>query len=100
MTQEGAQRASRLTSPASITGTGSAFEAVIGQAFVLDRLYTTIGQAQVLGTSNGKSNYSTTINYTSSFHGGTQEGIVVLFMYSQADGSVATAAMQKVMLSA
>jgi hypothetical protein len=36
----------------------------------------------------------------STFQGGTQEGIVVVYMYSQADGSIATAAMQKVMLSA
>ena len=90
----------RLTSPSTITGTGSAFEGVVGQAFVLDHLYTTIGQAQVTGASNGKTTYSTTIPYTSSFQGGTQEGIVVVYMYSQADGSIATAAMQKVMLSA
>jgi hypothetical protein len=89
----------RLTNP-TITGTGSAFEGVIGQAFVLDQLYTTIGQAKVVGASNGKTTYSTTINFTSSFQGGTQEGIVVVYMYSQADGSIATAAMQKVMLSA
>ena len=48
----------------------------------------------------GKTTYSTMINFTSSFHGGTQEGIVVVYMYSQADGSIATAAMQKVILSA
>ena len=30
----------RLSSPTTITGTGSAFEGVIGQAFVLDHLYT------------------------------------------------------------
>jgi hypothetical protein len=90
----------RLSSPTTITGTGSAFEGVIGRAFVLDHLYTSIGQAQVLGASNGKTTYRTTVTYTSSFQGGTQEGIVAVYMYSQADGSIATAAMQKVMLSA
>ena len=90
----------RLTSPTTITGTGSAFEGVIGQAYILDHLFTTIGQAQVVDASNGKTTYSATITYTSSFQGGTQEGIVVVYMYSQADGSIATAAMQKVMLSA
>jgi len=90
----------RLSSPTTITGTGSAFEGVIGQAFVLDHLYASIGQAQVLGATGGKTTYRTTINFTSSFQGGTQEGIVVVYMYSQADGSIATAAMQKVMLSA
>jgi hypothetical protein len=89
----------RLSSPTTITGTGSAFEGVIGQAFVLDHLSSTIGQAQVLGASNGKTTYSVTVPYTSSFQGGTQEGIVVVYMYSQADGSIATVAMQKVMLS-
>jgi hypothetical protein len=90
----------RLTSPTTITGSGSAFEGVIGQAFVLDHLYTTIGQAQVKGGSNGKTTYTVTLPYTSSFQGGTQEGIVVVYMYSQANGSIATAAMQKVMIGA
>jgi hypothetical protein len=90
----------RLTSPTTITGTGSAFEGVIGQAFILDHLYATIGQAQVKGGSNGKTPYTVTLPYTSAFQGGTQEGIVVVYMYSQADGSIATAAMQKVMLGA
>jgi len=40
------------------------------------------------------------VTFTSSFQGGTQDGIVVVYMYSQADGSIATATMQKVMLSA
>ena len=74
------------------------FEGVIGQAFVLDHLYTTIGQAQVPGAGNGKTTYSLTMPYTSSFQGGTQEGIVFVYMYSQADGSIATAAMQKALL--
>ncbi len=90
----------RLSSPATITGEGSAFEGVIGQAFVLDHLSTAIGQAQVLGVSNGKTTYSVTVPYTSSFPAGIQEGVVVVYMYSQADGSIASAAMQKVMLSA
>ena len=54
----------------------------------------------MVGVGNGKTTYSTTVSYTSSFQGGTQEGIVAVYMYSQADGSIATAAMQKVMLSA
>ena len=88
----------RLSSPATITGTGSAFEGVIGQAFVLDHLYTSIGQAKVSGAGNGKTTYKVSVPYTSSFQGGIQEGVVVVYMYSQADGSIATAAMQKVML--
>lgn len=92
----------RLSSPVTISGTGSAFEGVIGQAFVLDHLYTAIGQVQVqvLGASNGKTTYRASVSYTSSFQDGTQEGIVIVFMHSRADGSIATAAMQKIMLSA
>jgi immunoglobulin-like protein involved in spore germination len=88
----------RLSSPVTLKGAGSAFEGEIGQAFVLDHLYSTIGQAKVTGASNGKTTYTTAVNYTSSFQGGVQEGIVVIYMYSQADGSIATAAMAKVML--
>ncbi len=91
----------RLTSPVTITGTGSAFEGVVGQAFVLDHLYSTIGQAQVLGAMGmGETTYSTAINYTSSFQDGVQEGIVFVRMDSPVDGFIATAAMQKVILSA
>jgi Immunoglobulin-like domain of bacterial spore germination len=90
----------RLTSPTTITGTGSAFEGVIGRAFILDHLYTAIGQAQVKGGSHGLTTYTVTLPYTSSFLSGTQEGIVVVYMYSLANGSIATAAMQKVMIGA
>jgi hypothetical protein len=67
---------------------------------VLDHLYTTIGQAKVIGASNGKTAYTTPVNYASSFQDGVQEGVVIVYMYSQSDGSIATAAMMKVMLSA
>jgi len=87
-----------LSSPATLMGTGSAFEGVVGQAFVIDHLYTTIGQAKVTGVGNGKTTYTTPIAYTSSFQAGAQEGFVAVYMYSQADGSIATAAMVKVMI--
>lgn len=90
----------RLTSPTTITGKGAAFEGEIGRAFILDHLYTTIGQAQVKGSPSGMVSYSTPISFTSTFHDGTQEGIVAVFTYSYADGSIATATLQKVMLSA
>ncbi len=90
----------RLATPVTIKGTGGAFEGVIGQAFVLDHLYTTIGQAKVTGASGmGKTTYSTTVNYTSTFTGGTQEGIVAVYAYSQADGSISTVVMVKVLLN-
>jgi hypothetical protein len=91
----------RLTSPVMITGTGGAFESVIGRAFVFDHLYTVIGQAQVIGDIGmGKAAYTTKVNYTSSFRPGTQEGLVTVYAYSQADGSIATAVIEKELLSA
>ena len=60
----------RLTSPVTIKGTGGAFEGEIGQAFILDHLYTTIGQAKVTGDIGmGSTTYTTKVSYTSSFRG-------------------------------
>src|SRR5579884_204744 len=90
----------RLTSPVTIKGTGGAFEGEIGQAFILDHLYTTIGQAKVTGdTGMGSTTYTTKVSYTSSFRG-VQEGLVAVYAYSQADGSIATAVIEKALLSA
>jgi immunoglobulin-like protein involved in spore germination len=90
------QARDRMTSPITIKGAGSSFEGQIGQAFVLDRLYATIGQAKVSGVSNGKTTYTTTVSYTQK---GFQEGVVAVYTYSQADGSIASAVMVKEMLS-
>ena len=90
----------RLSSPTTITGKGSAAEGTIGTAFILDHLYAPIGQKLVAGTPTGSVSYRTTVSFTSSFHGGIQEGVVAVFLYSYADGSIATAALQKVLLSA
>jgi hypothetical protein len=89
----------RLTNPITIKGTGSAFEGEIGQAFVLDHLYDVIGNARVSGAGMGKTTYTTTVNYHSTFKQGVQEGVVAIYDYSQADGSIATAVMVKVLLS-
>jgi hypothetical protein len=70
---------SLISSPVTLTGKGSAFEAVIGQGVVYDHLYTTIGHAQIVGSPGmGEANYSIKVPYTSSFKG-TQEGIVVAY---------------------
>lgn len=69
-----------ISSPVTLAGTGSAFEAVIGQAVVYDHLFTTIGHAQITGSSGmGTANYSINVPYTSSFKGGAQEGVVVAY---------------------
>jgi hypothetical protein len=95
------QNRDRLTSPVPVTGTGTAFEGKIGIVRVLDHLYNDIGHADATGASgNGPTQFSTSVSYNSSFKGGAQEGLVVLYSYSNADGSIAGAVMLKELLSA
>jgi hypothetical protein len=90
----------RLSSPTTVQGTGQAFEAVIGTLTILDHTYSDIGHAHVKGNVGmGNTTFSTNVSYTSSFKTGIQEGIIVLYAYSNADGSIAGAAMVKVLLS-
>jgi hypothetical protein len=85
----------------TVTGTGNAFEGVIGKVKVLDHLYTSIGTADAKGASgNGNTTFSTSIAYTASFKGGAQEGLLVLYSYSNADGTIAGAVMLKELLNA
>ncbi|GAC1385658.1 MAG: hypothetical protein NVSMB33_14890 [Ktedonobacteraceae bacterium] len=94
------QNRDRLTSPISVTGTGNAFAGKVGKVIVLDHLYTNIGQADANGAAgNGNTTFSTSVPYTSSFKTGIQEGLVVLYAYSNADGSISGAVMLKEMLS-
>jgi hypothetical protein len=94
------QSRTRLSSPVSVQGTGPAFEGVIGPVIVLDHLYTNIGQAQAHGAiGNGNTTFSTSVSYTSSFKSGIQEGILALYTYSNANGSIAGAVLLKEMLS-
>ncbi len=91
----------RLTSPATVSGTGNAFEGKIGKVVVLDHLYNDIGHADAVGAiGNGNTTFSVSVPYTASFHGGSQEGIVALYAYSNADSSIAAAVMVKELLSA
>lgn len=89
-----------LTSPVTVTGTSSAFEGDAGTVFVLNHLYTEVGQARVVVTPNGMTPFTTSVLYTSSFQGGAEEGLIALYVYSQADGKIATAALVKVLLRA
>ena len=89
-----------LTSPVIVTGTGNAFESVIGTINVLDHLYTPIGHANVTGaTGNGNTTFTTNVTYHSTFKGGKQEGIVVLYAANNAGSSIAAAVMVKELLS-
>jgi uncharacterized lipoprotein YmbA len=88
-----------LSSPVKVTGTGNAFESVIGRVDVLDHLYTSIGHASVTGAiGNGNTTFSTNVIYTSTFKGGTQEGIVVLYAANNAGSSKGAAVMIKELL--
>jgi len=90
----------RLTSPVTVTGTGNAFEGKIGKVIILDHLYTNIGQSDANGAiGNGSTTFSSSVTYNSTFKTGIQEGVVVLYSYSNADGSIAGAVMVKEMLS-
>lgn len=95
------QNRDRVNSPVTVSGTGTAFEGKIGQVVVLDHLYNTIGHADANGaTGNGSTTFSANISYTSTFKGGTQEGIVQLYSRSNADGSIAGTVMVKELLNA
>ncbi|MBX5450112.1 Gmad2 immunoglobulin-like domain-containing protein [Thermogemmatispora sp.] len=90
----------RLQSPITVSGRGNAFEGVIGSLRVLDHLYNQIGQAQVRGASgNGPTSFSTKLTYSTDFQAGAQEGILMLSAPSQADGSIATGTLLKVLLA-
>ncbi len=91
---------SQLRSPVKVTGTGPAFEGVIGEVALLDHLYTQLGHARATGAIGmGQTTFSTNLAFTSSFTTGDQEGILVLSTISQADGLVAYEVMQKALIS-
>ncbi len=87
-----------LVSPITMGGTGSAFEGVVGQAFVFDHLYTAIGQNKVTAGGMGQTTYTSSVTYNASFQG-VQEGLIAIYAYSQTDNSVASAVIQKELLS-
>jgi hypothetical protein len=90
---------SQISSPVQVTGTGSAFEGVIGKIIVLDHLYQPIGQAQAIGAVGmGQTSFSTTVDYQSTFPAGVQEGILMLSVPSNANGSIAAVIMEKVLI--
>ncbi len=86
-----------IASPTTVTGKGNAFEGVIGQAFVLNHLGEQIGQTQVTGSS-GNTTFSTNVSFKATFTNGGEEGIVVVYAYSNADGAISGTAMTKVLL--
>jgi hypothetical protein len=92
------QKWERLTSPVTVKGTGSAFEGDVGSVYVLDHLYNDSGHARGVPANNGKTTFTATVPYTAPFHG-TQEGVLAYYSYSQADGAIFGAVMQKELMS-
>jgi hypothetical protein len=89
----------RLTSPVNVSGTSMAFEGKAGIIHVLDHTETDIGQADVQPAQGmGNTTYSASVSYNSTFKAGTQEGILALYLPSNADNSIAAAVMVKVLL--
>ncbi len=88
-----------LSNPVSVKGTGNAFEGVIGHVIVLDHLYHSLGQAMATGVIGmGQTTFSTSLNFQTTFPAGVQEGVLVLSAPSNANGSIAAAVMQKVLI--
>jgi hypothetical protein len=69
-----------LIHPATVTGSGSSFEAQVGTVYILDHLYNTIGSARaILSNPNSPVGpFSASVPYTVSFYNGVQDGIVLL----------------------
>ena len=93
------QSRDKLTTPVMVKGTGSAFEGVVGPVAVLDHLYTDIGHATAQGTGNGNTTFSASVTYNSTFKGGTQEGLVILYAANNAGGPPSAAVILKVLIN-
>ena len=91
---------SLFVTPVKVTGTGNAFEGQIGQLMVLDHLYNSLGKASATGVvGNGATSFSTSLDFQSTFPAGIQEGVLVLYAHSNANGSIAGAIMEKVLVN-
>jgi hypothetical protein len=100
MTIASPQNAQQLTSPVQVTGIDTAFAGKPTTIKVFDHDLTEIGQAAVNQSNGiGKSNISTSISFSSSFQGETQEGIIALYVFT-GNHVIAGAVMVKELLSA
>jgi hypothetical protein len=88
-----------IHSSVTISGTGSAFEGVIGKVTILDHLYTDIGHAQAHGAiGNGMTTFSSAVTCQPTFKTGAQEGLVMLTSENNAAGGVGGAVIVKVLI--
>jgi hypothetical protein len=103
ITEPDPNKLGQISSPVTVKGKGNAFEAVIGNVFVLDHNYHQIGTANARSSvdaeGNGNAIFSTSVSYTSTFKSGLQDGLVMLCSNSNADGSIIAIAVSKVLLN-
>lgn len=93
------QTGSLLRSSTTVTGTGTAFEGVIGKVTILDHLYADIGQATAHGAiGNGQTTFSTSVTAQPTFTKGAEEGLVMLTEENNAGGGPAGTAIVKVLI--
>jgi hypothetical protein len=85
-----------LLSPATVTGSGSSFEAQVGTVYILDHLYNIVGSARAISSNPGSFNgpFSASVPYSSTFSNGVEEGIVLL----NNNGGSGVAAISKVVM--
>jgi len=94
------QSAQQLTSPVQVTGSNAAFAGKLTTITVFDHDRTAIGQATATQASGaGNTPFAIRVPYASSFQGGAQEGIIVLYSYT-GNHVIAGAVMVKVLLNA
>ena len=94
------QNAQQLTSPVQVTGDTTALAGKLTSITVFDHDRTAIGQAVITQAGGtGKSSFSASVPYLSSFQGETQEGIIALYTYT-ASHVITGAVLVKVLLSA
>src|SRR5579859_481964 len=83
-----------LTSPATVTGTGSTGAGISSSVVMLDHTYSNIGHSTAQG-ANGSAAFSVSVPYVSTFKTGMQDGIVALFATHNADHTIVAAVMVK-----
>lgn len=90
---------SQLASPVTVTGTGNAFEGDAGHIWLLDHLYTSIGEAKAVGAQGmGPTTFTATLSFTSTFAGGAQEGVLMLQEHGGIGGPVIPTTLEKVLI--
>jgi hypothetical protein len=95
------QPESLIASPVKLEGQGSAFENTVGMAYILDHMYTKVGQAIVTGKTGpgmGTVTYATQVSYDTSFKQGPQEGVVEVQLSTPIEAGPETVVMVKVLL--